>query len=221
MRNSKNDTHTSDKSVEALESVTKSQAEIEVEELKVQLAEMQKLIESMASNQDQNTSKTKDTDGIFVSDIQDPIPSNKLIQIISMVSGGLNLEANGKKINIPDFGNTIQITFEDLRAAYNHTPKIIDDGWLLIQSEEAVKYMYLEEKYKKFVSKKFIENIINLPKDQIVETLKGLGTVAQKTSIDLIIKGLADKDDKYSDMNKLHVISEFIGQDINELAKNR
>ncbi|OPH61722.1 hypothetical protein BC351_00325 [Paenibacillus ferrarius] len=201
--------------------VTKSQVEIENEFLKTQLEEMKKMIESLKVATTTSETVNSQNGSLFIDESQIAIPSNKLIPVMSMVSGSLNLDANGKRILFRDFGTTQQISFEDLRAVYNTHPVIIEDGWLLIQNIDVVKALYLENKYENFVSKKFIEDIITLPADEIIKTLSNLTQSLRTTAIDIIIKGISERNNKFSDLNKIQVISDYIGQDINELAKNR
>ncbi len=201
------------------ENVVKTQVEIENELLKTQLEEMKKMIESLKVAP--APSVTVQSDSLFIDESQVAIPANKLVSTMNMRSGSLNLDANGKRILLRDFGSTQQISFEDLRAVYNTHPVIIEEGWLLIQNIEVVKALYLEDRYEKFVSKKFIEDIITLPANEIVTTLTNLTQSLRTTAIDIIIKGISEKNNKFSDLNKIQVISDYIGQDINELAKNR
>lgn len=205
--------------VNEIEIVEKTPTEIENELLKSQLEEMKKLIE-LKKDSEKQESKTP-SDSLFIDESQIAIPSNKLISVMNMASGSLNLDANGKRILLREFGTTQQISFEDLRAVYNTHPIIIEEGWLLIQSIEVVKALYLEERYENFKSKKFIEDIITLSAEEIIKTLDNLTPSLQTTAIDIIIKGLSEKNNKFSDLNKIQVISDFVGQDINELAKSR
>jgi len=200
--------------------VEKTQVEIENELLKSQLEEMKKMIQELSDNPKQQ--QYQQENNLYVDELQNQIPPNKMIPIISMRTGGLNLHGvNGKLIYLEDFGKTRSVAFEDLMHIHNSMPNVVEEGWFIIQNADAVKTMYLDDKYEKFVSKKILEDIINLPVDEITNTLKGLNESMRTTAVEIIIRGIAARENKFSDLNKIQAISDYIGQDINELAKSR
>ena len=188
----------------------------EIEQLK-QL--VQSLIEANKSNNNQEEQKDNYKKSIY-SDIEDEIDISPTarIRLVSLTVGGLNLRALHHIVRIPDFGNSITVSFEDLRYIVNNHPDLARDGAFIILNEKAVKALYLENDYKNLLNRSDIEQIVNTSAIYLEELLKKVTKVQLQAIVHQFITEIAKGNPKYLDRNKLAVLSDHVGTDIYQLA---
>jgi hypothetical protein len=146
------------------------------------------------------------------------IDPREYIRIVSLTDGGLNLSTNTTTIRFNDFGTTKSVTFEDLRSIVDNHPHAAKEGAFLIQSEKAVKALYLTDDYENMLNKESVENLITLPISEIKKTLDSVGVILKETIVSRIIKGIISGAAKYQDRSKINEISNYIDKDLYKIV---
>jgi hypothetical protein len=193
----------------------------ENEILRKELEDLRSMVKTMLENQTSKTSdKTTDVNDVYY-DIEEElnINPNKMVKIVSMVIGGLNLRANNNTLYFPKFGDSAKVPFEELRTIVRNHDDLARSGAFVITDAIAVKGLYLEDEYEHILGVKKMEVIIDLPANEIVSVLKGASKIQRDTILQTIIRGIPSGDNRYTDYNKIKAISDYVGQDITELAK--
>lgn len=196
--------------------VEKEQMKSEIDELKAMVAQLLK-----TQQEKPKPSAKKESEDIF-HNIEEElnISPHRSVRVVSMTIGGLSLKgANGKEpLQFRDFGVAKSVSFEDVRAFVDNHHELAVGGGFLIQDKSVVRALYLEEEYDRLLSKEKVENIIDLPAQEIVNTLKSAPKPLQDTIVQYIIR-MIPRDNRYSDYGKIKVISDYVGEDLMELAK--
>jgi hypothetical protein len=210
------------KNTESVDKVEqKSSAELENEKLKRELDELKAMMTQLIASQAKPVETKRESEDIFRS-IEDElnISPHKLIRVVSMVVGGLSLKgASGKEpVHFRDFGTSKTVTFEDVRAFVDNHHELALGGGFIIQDKDVVKALYLEDEYKKLLSKEKVESLIDLPADEIVNILKSAPKTLQDTIVQYFVR-MIPKDNRYTDWNKIKMVSDFVGEDLMELAR--
>lgn len=185
----------------------------ENEKLKEEIGQLKKMIEELRKEKENIIDIPEST----VSEI----PLNKLIKVVSLFHGILNLITNsGKVITFNHFGAIKPITFGDLMEICDRQKRLAEEGYFMILDKDAVEALYLTEAYKKIVSKEVIENIITLPEEKIKEILENTTDAIKESIIDTIIKGINAGDIRYLDKNKIYFIGQILGKDLFKMAED-
>ena len=185
----------------------------ENEKLKEEIEQLKKMIEELRKEKENIIDIPEST----VSEI----PLNKLIKVVSLFHGILNLITNsGKVITFNHFGAIKPITFGDLMEICDRQKRFAEEGYFMILDKDAVEALYLTEAYKKIVSKEVIENIITLPEEKIKEILENTTDAIKESIIDTIIKGINAGDIRYLDKNKIYFIGQILGKDLFKMAED-
>lgn len=185
----------------------------ENEKLKEEIEQLKKMIKELRKEKENIIDIPEST----VSEI----PLNKLIKVVSLFHGILNLITNsGKVITFNHFGAIKPITFGDLMEICDRQKRLAEEGYFMILDKDAVEALYLTEAYKKIVSKEVIENIITLPEEKIKEILENTTDAIKESIIDTIIKGINAGDIRYSDKNKIYFIGQILGKDLFKMAED-
>lgn len=193
----------------------------ENQELKSQLAEMKKMMESLMASQKETTTSAPTTPQFEQKSDEIPeIPMHKTVKVMSLFSGGLNLKtANDSTAQIFRFeyvGQIFPILYSDLVKSIALQRNLYQEGYCMILDTNVVKAHYLEEDYKKFIDGKTINNILEYEPSKIKDIFSNTTPVIQQSIVDLIIQKINNND--YVDKNKITAISEVYGRDIYELA---
>ncbi|MET3209915.1 UNVERIFIED_CONTAM: (2Fe-2S) ferredoxin [Paenibacillus sp. PvR008] len=202
----------------------KTEKEIALED---QVAKLTSLVEDLLeknkkieTSHEEIKTEAKKVNSLFES-VEDKldIDPREYIRVVSLTNGGLNLTGTTSTIRFNDFGSSKTITFEDVRAIVDNHTKFAHEGAFLIQSEKAVKALYLDDVYQKFVSRETIDNIISLDIDEIIDTLNSVSPTLKENIIERIVVGIATNDNKFQDRYKIDAIGKLVKQDLYELAK--
>lgn len=104
-------------------------------DLQKQLDEMKLMIEKFMSPKVEKQ-VAKSNDSIFINyDEELKIDPHKMVTIISLTNGGLNLKSPKGTKYLRDFGSTTRVTFEDLHAIVeNHRDFACEGGFLIRKS---------------------------------------------------------------------------------------
>lgn len=194
-------------------------------DLKTQNSDLQKQLDEMKLMMEQfmnpkvEKAVVKNNNSIFVDEEVLNVDPHKMVTIISLTNGGLNLKSPKGIKYLRDFGATTRVTFEDLHAIVENHRDFASEGGFLIQDEASVKALYLTEEYSRLISKDRIEKFIDLPTKEIASALSVLPKALQETILQKVVKGISVGDSRYSDLNKIKVLNDFSGKDLQEIAK--
>jgi len=217
----------STKTIENTEMVSESKSSKEIE-LENKLLQMEAMLQKLMSQQNQTTVETPiQTKNKYEDDDIDDIPFRKFIKVMSLTDHTLTLSTEGvgkgKLYNFVEFGQVIPIIYEDLSNIIHHQPEFTKKGVYMIMDKNIVKLHGLEADYEKILNKDTILNILNLDKKEIANVFKGTTPTIQETIVSILIDKLMN--DENVDLNKLQVISDLCGKDINstvrEMKKSR
>lgn len=190
------------------------QLENEVMELKNM---MQKILENQNAIKD--TPKPLVTID-YVEEDEEDIPFNKLIKVMSLTNHRLTLSTEGygrgTLYNFVEFGEVQPIVYSDLSKIIHNNPTFTRQGAYFIMNSLVVKKKGLTNFYEKILDKDSILNILNLEDEKIISMFKNTTKKIQDTIVSILVNKLVQ--DEYVDLNKLQVISNVYGQDINFLA---
>lgn len=186
----------------------------EKEQMKRQIDELSALVKQLL---EEKTKQNTIAEGMIAE-----IDPNKKIRIISLISGGLNLKSDymNQPFYLSDFGKFLDIKYDDLNSIVNNQRELAENGAFWITNKEAVEALYLEEDYKRMVEKDTIEKIMTLHTNDIVDIIGSVSDIQKETILQLIIKGIRESKEGYTDLNKIKAISDNVGQDLLELAKD-
>jgi len=195
----------------------------EKEKLKSELDELKQLVAQLLKDKQESSANVSvATDPQEIEEDVAIIPPNKMINVTSLFYGGMTLTGNNKRIRFERFGVTQPVSFEDLTHICSNHRNLAEEGAFFIHNKDAVKSLYLEDNYKKFINKQTIENFITLPEEQMRSMFKNTTKEIQETIVDLVIDGvkkyIKGEDSKYSNRNKVEIISELSGKNIYQLA---
>ena len=193
----------------------------ENEELKNKLTEMIDLVKDLQAKK--SASDEKSVENVKNETIDDDIKDvemNARILVTSIATGGVNMktsnDGSARHFRFEKLGQTIPIIYEHLINCINTDRWLFEDGLVYISDSNVIREQCLEDAYKKFLTPKTIENIMDFDSDTIVEMLSSTTPAIQETIVDLIVQKL--NGGGFVDMNKADVISKACDIDIRELA---
>lgn len=148
------------------------------------------------------------------------IPINKVIKVMSLYTGGLNLKTSdsGKIFRFNNFGDVQPIVYNDLLQIMAFQSRFLKDGYFMILDKDVVKLHNLEETYKKFLTKKQIENILEF-EDEAIRNMLNNTSKSIKESVVTILANKINSNDNV-DKNKIHLIGEICDVDIFAYSRN-
>lgn len=204
-----------------------SEPKVELTETKTELTENEILrkeidaLKEMFAQLDQKQNVVEKVSKASIEDDEPFIHPDKLIKIVSMVIGGLNLrvEKDRAHVVIDSFGQSTRVSFKDLRLIIDNHRELASNGAFIITDELAIKALYLEEEYEKILKTDKLEAIVDQEPEEIINTLENLTTIQKNTFLQKFVRGIASGDKRYGDLNKIRSISNYIGQDLEELSK--
>lgn len=204
-----------------VEEVNNIEVQKENDLLKKQLIEMKNMMESLKSQIEENKNNeiTTDKTDSLIEDEYIDIPLNKVIKVVSLYHGGLNLKTSeqGKVFRFNNFGDIQPILYNDLVQIMSHQHRFCKDGYFMILDSDVVKASNLEDAYKKLLSVKQIKNILDYDNDKITEILTSTTKNIKESIIANIVQHI--NDGKGVDKNKIHHISELYGIDLFAYAR--
>ena len=187
----------------------------ELEEMKLMMLELMKAKEEPKVQAESQSIKK----GLFSNTEEKyDIDPKTYFPITSLTYGGLNLRGLHNVFTIPDFGQSISVSFEDLRAIHNNHPIPTKEGMFLIKNETAVKALSLDKYYEKFINEDMILNFMKLSTGEIKEILTTTTDILKRTIVETVISGVINGDDSFMDRNKVKLIGDLTGLDIYALV---
>jgi hypothetical protein len=208
----------------------KSDKEVELENKILQMEAMIKQLmdlqmQSQATIQNDNIGAAETTNKPTTTseedDEMDDVPFRKFIKVMSLTNHTLSLSTEGmgrgKVYDFVEFGQMKHIIYEDLSNIIHNQPTFTDDLAYVILNPKVVKLHGKEEIYKKMISKDVILKLLDANKDEIITTFKNTTKSIQEAIVSVIVDKLVNGENV--DLNKLDVLSNLYGRDINVMAK--
>lgn len=149
------------------------------------------------------------------------IPLNKAVKVVSLYKGGLTLftqrNAQGKPYRFNNFGVVRTILYGDLIDCISHQNRFFTEGFVMILDKNVNKAQGFEECVAKFLTKDQIEKILTFDNPIIEKLLSNTTKSIIETVVDKVISKLISGESV--DMNKVKIISDAYGRDLNEIVK--
>lgn len=148
------------------------------------------------------------------------ISQNKPIKVISLFKGGLTLKTNhdgsGKTFRFDKYGHPRVIAYSDLQDCIAVGRTLIEEGYVYICDKDVVRNNYLEDYYKRFLTKEQIDGILTFSTEDIKGMIENTTRPIQETIILNIVEKI--NKDEFVDHNKVDLIGKCCGCDIVALA---
>lgn len=178
----------------------------EVEQMRKQMEDMQKLIIQLTG---QTFDKTQNVQ--YIND------NNKDVTLTSLTVGELNLSTEGygqgEVYTFSHYGEQQAVPYDDLKKLIKNNKRFFEGGNVFINDEEVVKEQKLVNVYKKLLSYEQMEKIFSEDRDVFEEIYKGM-TGNQKETLKGIIFDKLNENEKSVDMNIVQILNEDMGIDI-------
>jgi hypothetical protein len=205
---------------------------IEVEKLKTELNNKDNIIKSLgdrlAKIEEMMMNKKVNEEKVIVKnveeeDIDKPLATNELINVVSLVNNILILstekKGQGTSYIFHEFGETQPIIYGDLLKIIHVQRGFTIDGHFYIANKRFVRTNGLERFYKNIMSPEKLKNIFNLSYNEVVNIFKN----STKTIQDSIVSILIDKmvNDEKIDGNVLYGIQQNYSKNITKAVEDR
>lgn len=188
-------------------------------ELKDRLAKLEAMILGLAKAETKST--PAQVEPTYVDEIIPETPMGKIIRVMSLFNGGLNLKTSndGSAIvyRFEGVGEMLPIMYSDLVRIISNQRKYFLNGSCMILDQNVVKAHSLEDIHKKMVDGNTIKNILTFDVDKIKQIFTGVIPGVQQTIVEVVV-GTINKNEYY-DKNKVDAISTIYGTDIFEIAR--
>jgi hypothetical protein len=203
---------------------TKSNKEIELENKLLKMEEMlrqltEKHIQLQPEVKVETTVESKKPNPD--EDDMDDMPPNKWIKVMSLTNNKLSLSTEsrgkGKVYNFTEFGQIQNIIYQDLSNIIHNHPEFTRNGVYIIMNPKVVRLHGLEAYYEKILNKDKITGIIDLDKNEIVDRFNSSTVKNQEAIVSILTERLLSGENL--DLNKVELISNLCGRDINATIK--
>lgn len=181
------------------------------EAMQEQMNQMKLMMESLMKQQSVQPTSPKNENK--------EISMNSYIKVMSLYKGGMTLfvTPNGKSYRFSEFGEIVPILYSDLTGILSTHPTFARKGYFFILDPEVVKQSALEKYYTRILDKDNIENFLEKDNEEIKEIFGLITPYMQNLILEIISERVASGE--YVNRDKLHVIKEITGKDIEQTAK--
>ncbi len=153
--------------------------------------------------------------------VKEAIPFREYIRVMSLTNHRLSLSTEaygqGTVYNFTNFGQVQSIFYDELAKIIHNNDRFTREGYFYILDPRVIRIHNLVEDYKKIVDKDTIVNILNLPVESIRTLMNDSTPHCRKTIASIILDKLIANESM--DLNKVRVISETSGSDVEEIVK--
>lgn len=131
--------------------------------------------------------KEKDSDlAFFDRDVNESqltnIKENDLIVVMSGLQNKyVHTSRNGNRYTFKYFGHTEKMPYSEIQNIRNLTPKVFDEGWLIILNVDVIKNFGLEDKYKRILTPQNADEILKKDSAELSEFAKQLPKGLKRT----------------------------------------
>ena len=188
--------------------------DIEKEELKKQLAEMERKINAILSTQP----------SIQISQPEkksEELTSDSYIPVMSLLFNTLTLSTReiGKgTINFTRFGEVKQVVYSDLIRIMENHPTFVRDGRFYIMDSRVVRKHGLDEEYSKLLTKETIDLILEGDKQKSVKLYESAGEKQREIINERVVLKIMN-DSASVDLNVVDAFSRISGVNLLEKAR--
>lgn len=152
---------------------------------------------------------------------EEDIAMNKLIKVVSLYTGVLNLKTSNQSdatvFTFNFFGYEQPIFYSDLIRCVNNQRRFFVDGFCMIQDEKFIRLHYLEKAYKSLLTKDEILNFIEMDKEFIESKYLIIPQQQKITVLEMVASKI--NTNEYIDKNKIDILANISKVDLNELAE--
>jgi len=149
-------------------------------------------------------------------DDNSPIAPNEYVRVTSLCKGKLNLttkrNGGGTIFRFVSFGQTKNITYQNLEEIVNNNRSFAEKGYYYIQNKKAVRDLMLEEYYENLLDDDAIKSLLEGKNSNMVEVFSIANQTQKEQIVGLLIKHVVNGGK--SDRNQLYAISGIYGRDI-------
>lgn len=202
----------------------------EYDSLKSQFDELKAMLLDNISKQKEDKAEavadTSDKDEEELESEELSIAPHTMINVTNLYFGELYLQGiDSKVIKFPAFGVTLPMTYADVAHAQSQARSFAEDGHFYIHNKKAVKTLYLEDAYKKFIQKDKLINIYKLSETQIRDMVLHTTDSIKDTIANMTIATIIEDDKKAYDKKKIKdntkilLIGELLNIDLMKEAK--
>lgn len=186
---------------------TKAQLELEnkvltetVDDMKSQLEEMRKFMESLKQSQTETVVNSAPTIEIASSEIEDydeiVIRPDRYIPVMSLASTRLILKAGeGKFYDFKEYGEVQNIVYSDLMEIIRNHRGLATEGAFYVMNEKVVVAQGLKSVYNDILNKQALDELINKSVDEFEPIFVRLSSYQKKAVINNVIKAIIDNQD--------------------------
>ena len=148
------------------------------------------------------------------------IPMHKIIKVVSLYNGILNLKTSTNDRNavfkFNFFGDEQPIFYTDLVKAIAMQQRFFKDGFCMILDADVVKAHYLTDAYKSLLTREQIDNFLDFSESEIKELYPKLTQIQKITVLERVALKINNRDS--IDMNKVDIVSSVSQQSLTDLA---
>lgn len=187
----------------------------ENEEMKQQLKNLMEMMASINGKKKNTSLEEVKCSEFTLEEIPEEPSPNKMVRIISLCRGSLNLakdERGVDKLKFTKYGEIKPVLYSTLIDIVNNNRSFAEKGLFYILDKASVYYLGLSNVYNKLVDNTILDNICNYPDIDIEKIISGM----EESQIEVMAKNLSDRiyNGEKLDLNKINTISRASGIDI-------
>lgn len=152
----------------------------------------------------------------------DKIQPGETIEVISLSPGIVNAttaggDNNGRVYTFREFGASMKIPYNDLVNIVQNHYKFFERGYLYVNDARFTKINGLEQITKNVLNKEQIEKLVHGGSSEDLDLFAHATGVQKEHIVGMLIDDI--NDGKNVDMNRIYAISNFVGYDIGDRAR--
>ena len=144
-------------------------------------------IENQEADSETDSSELDEFDVEVVEEKTHKFKDDDLITVMAGINGQLVHESpvgNGS-YKFSGFGQRQTMPYKELKAMNQLSSNTLEDGWIIILNKDLIKEFGLEEQYKKFLTPRKVDEILQMPAVKIKEVIQNLPKSMKTTLIDV------------------------------------
>lgn len=149
----------------------------------------------------------------------DIIPMQKIIKVVSLYNGILNLKTSSRSdsvlIKFNFFGEEQPIFYSDLTKCISAQQRFFKEGFCMILDSKVVKAHYLDKDYENLLTRDEFYNFLSNSENEMREKYNKLPIQQKITLLEITANKV---NENTADRNKVQLLSDITKQDIYELA---
>lgn len=141
-----------------------------------------------------------------------------LVTVMNYTTGRVSYESklSGQTWNFLEFGQTDEIEMGELIRIKNSHPRYLNEPWLYILNETAIKQLGLSDMYTKLLKPEELDRFFDLTVEKIKDVLEKAPKGFRELIIDLSNKKIKDK--TLFDIRKIKAIEDVLDIELNTMS---